>query len=269
MDKYKCNKCDAEFNNFNSLSRHSIRTHKFKQGEAYVDFYLNGVWPLCACGCGEKTKWSYSDKRFREFSAIGHLNRVRNNWGHNQKAIDSSSQTRREQYASGERSSWTTGLTKETDDRLKEYGRKISNKFTEDRKIKYSTSMKKMREAGTISTLYREKSSRWKGGVSLIQQIARSDKRLYDLWKYPILVRDGFKCRECPNTKDLHVHHNGESFSEIIKKVMTLNDYEKIDDFEIKKSVTDRVIDYHVSNKVSGETLCKECHNKLHPSLNF
>jgi hypothetical protein len=33
-----------------------------------VDFYLNGEWPTCACGCGGKVKWSYTDKRFRELS---------------------------------------------------------------------------------------------------------------------------------------------------------------------------------------------------------
>lgn len=26
---------------------------------------------------------------------------------------------------------------------------------------------------------------------------------------------------------------------------------------------------YHIKNNVSGITLCKECHNNFHPSLNF
>ena len=89
------------------------------------------------------------------------------------------------------------------------------------------------------------------------------------MWKYPILVRDGFKCTCCNNTTDLHVHHDGETFSEIIKKVMTLDDYEKIDDFEVKKMITDKVINYHIEKNVSGVTLCKDCHNNFHPSLNF
>jgi len=268
-EEFKCKRCEKEFESYDSLRRHTSKGHKIHGTVFYVEFYLNGVWPVCACGCGEKTKWSYTDKRFREFSAVGHLMRVRNNWGHNQKAIDASAETRRQQYKNGERESWCKGLTKETDDRLRIYGEKISKKFTVERKEKQSIVMSDMRKNGTIPTLYREKSSQWKGGVSSIQQLARSDKRLYDLWKYPILVRDGFKCKVCSNTKDLHVHHNGESFSEIIKKVMTIDDYEKIDDFEIKRSVTDRVIEYHVTHKVEGETLCKECHNKLHPSLNF
>ena len=78
-----------------------------------------------------------------------------------------------------------------------------------------------------------------------------------------------FKCKVCSSTKNLHVHHNGETFSEIIKKVMTSDDYEKINDFESKRMVVDKITDYHINESVSGEILCKRCHNDLHPSLNF
>lgn len=126
-----------------------------------------------------------------------------------------------------------------------------------------------MRKDGTISTLYREKSSQWKGGVSSIQIIARNDKKFYEQWKYPILVRDGFKCIKCKNATDLHIHHDTETFSEIIKKVMTLDDYENIDNFERKKDICERIVNYHVKNNISGITLCKSCHNQMHLSLNF
>jgi hypothetical protein len=33
--------------------------------------------------------------------------------------------------------------------------------------------------------------------------------------------------------------------------------------------VASKIVDYHVNEEVSGITLCKGCHNKLHPSLNF
>ena len=271
MNEFKCKRCDKEFGRYSSLRSHTSRIHKIKSDEFYVEFYLDGKWPVCGCGCGGKTKWSYTDKRFREFSAVGHLMRVRNNWGHNQKAVELSASTRRQQFKDGNRTVWNVGLNKETDSRVKVNGERSGKSIRENKTELKSRSirMSKLRKNGTIPTLYREKSSQWKGGVSSIQQIARGDKRLYDLWKYPILIRDGFKCKSCPNTKDLHVHHNGESFSEIIKKVMTIDDYEKIDDFEVKKNVTNRVIEYHIKNQTSGETLCKECHNKLHPSLNF
>ena len=86
--------------------------------------------------------------------------------------------------------------------------------------------MKKQKRDGTLPTLYKEQSSRWKGGVSSVQIVSRNDKRLYEQWKYPILTRDQFKCVECGHNKDLHVHHNDERYSDIIKKVMTLDDYD-------------------------------------------
>ena len=271
MNEFKCKLCDKQYNNYNSLVKHANRTHKLERRQFYVDYYLNGIWPLCGCGCGKQTKWSYADKKFREFAGVGHLNRVRNNWGDNKIAQEKSAETRRKQYASGERKTWCDGLSIESDDRIKKLAENVKKTINSNpREIKRrSESMSIMRKDGTIPTLYREKSSQWKGGVSSIQQIARNDKRLYDLWKYPILVRDVFKCTTCDNTKDLHVHHDGETFSEIIKKVMTLDDYEKIDDFEIKKLITDKVIDYHIEKNVSGITLCKDCHNNFHPSLNF
>ena len=269
MNEYKCKLCNKEFDKYDSLRRHMSKLHKVKSDVFYVKFYLNDQWPLCACGCGEKTKWSRQSKNFREFSGVGHLNRIRNNWGHNKKAIEKSSETRRKQFATGERKVWCDGLTKETDERLIEFGKMVSKRYTPEVKIKYSERMSKMRRDGTIPTLYREKSSQWKGGISSIQQIARSDKRLYDGWKYPILIRDEFKCVKCQDKEDLHIHHDGEIFSEIIKKVMTIDDYDNIDNFEVKKQITDKVINYHIDNKISGITLCRKCHSEFHPSLNF
>lgn len=50
---------------------------------------------------------------------------------------------------------------------------------------------------------------------------------------------------------------------------MTIEDYENLDSYDVKKRITDKILEYHIKNKVSGITLCKECHNKVHPSLNF
>ena len=147
--------------------------------------------------------------------------------------------------------------------------KKLSARYTPEIKEQYAERMSKMRKDGTIPTLYGKDSSRWQGGISAVNQIARADKRLYDLWKYPILIRDGFKCTRCSNTTLLHIHHDKETFSDIIKKVMTIEDYEKIEDFDRKKEISDKVIQYHIKNNVSGVTLCRDCHNKLHPSLNF
>jgi hypothetical protein len=145
----------------------------------------------------------------------------------------------------------------------------LSARYTPEIKAQYAKRMSKMRKDGTIPTLYGKNSSRWQGGVSSIQQIARASNILYKEWKYPILIRDGFKCTQCASTTDLHIHHDKDSFSDIIKKVMTVDDFENIESFDRKKEVAEKVISYHVNNNVSGVTLCLECHQKIHPNLNF
>jgi hypothetical protein len=39
--------------------------------------------------------------------------------------------------------------------------------------------------------------------------------------------------------------------------------------FDEKKSIVSDVIQYHTLENVSGVTLCKNCHTKLHPSYNI
>jgi hypothetical protein len=263
---YKCKICGVEFEEYNSLSRHTSKSHQIKVDECFVNYKLSGVWPLCKCGCNQKTKYSYELKGFREYCK-GHYSRVHNNWGHNQSAIDKSSETRRKQFSSGERTVWNDGLTMETDLRVKKNAEATSLAFTDSRRKEYSDIMRKNRLDGTVPTLYGKDSSQWKGGISEINIIARADKRLYDEWKYPILIRDGFKCVMCGSSDKLHIHHDKETMSDIVKKHMP--DIEDIIDFELKKLIAAKIVDYHINNPVSAITLCSECHNNLHPSLNF
>jgi hypothetical protein len=264
-EEYKCKKCNKEFENYDGLRRHMGRIHKINAGNFYCEFYLNGDWPVCKCGCGGKVKWYHGN--FREYSKGGHISRIENHWGHNQKAIDKSSETRRRQFATGERQVWCKGLTTDTDERVKKLGENVSKAFTDERKEKMSVLLRENRKNGITPTLYGPQSSQWKGGISEVNNIARSDKRLYDEWKYPILVRDGFKCVECGNNENLHIHHNKETMSEIVRKHVV--DKGIVMNFELKKSIAEKIVDYHIKNKVSGITLCDKCHNKLHPSLNF
>lgn len=264
---YKCSKCECvEFDNYTSLSRHMARTHKMDTTQFYVDTNLNGVWPLCKCGCNEKVKWAWQLKGFRDYCQ-GHQSRVHNNWGHNQKAIDASSETRRQQYVNGERRTWNVGLSSETDDRVKKYGVMVSKAFTNDRKKKYSIKMKQLRKDGVIVPLHGPAHSQWNGGTSSISMLVYNDVSFYEQWKRPILVRDGFKCTQCGNTTSLHVHHDKEMMCEIIKK--HVGNGIDTNDYNLKRSISDAVVDYHINNKVSGVTLCGKCHEEKHPSLNF
>lgn len=269
----KCEIDGKEFKNGGVFARYL----KKQYGLTYQKYYHRHILksdeiPKCKCGCGEELEWKNTGYRNYKGKHGLILRLVTNNpWGHNKDAQIKSAETRRKQYASGERRGWCYGLSKETDDRVKNLANKTKNTIlnNKDELKRRSEFMKKQRRDGTLPTLYKEQSSQWKGGISSVQIVARNDKRLYEQWKYPILIRDQFKCVECGHNKDLHVHHNGERYSDIIKKVMTIDDYENLDNYDVKKRITDKILDYHLKNNVSGVTLCKSCHNKLHPSLNF
>jgi hypothetical protein len=260
----KCEIDEKEFKNGGVLARYLKEKYSLTYREYYHKYIVKtDDIPKCKCGCGIEMKWT--NVGYKDY-AKGHYSRVKNNWGHNISAQLKSAETRRQQYASGEREVWNKGLTID-DERVKNNGVSISNSFSDDRKSRYATIMSQNRKNGVVPTLFGPDSSRWKGGTSEVNNIARSNKRLYDEWKYPILIRDGFKCVECGNSKKLHIHHDKEKFCEIVEKHMP--DQILITDFELKKSIAEKIVDYHIQNKVSGITLCGKCHEKYHPSLNF
>ena len=201
----------------------------------------------CKCGCKTvvKNEW-----------VRGHVARVHNNWGHNLKAIENSANTRREQYKNGERKVWNDGLTIE-DERVANNGKQVSKAFTQDRKDRYSKIMKKNRLDGTVPTLYGKDSSRWLGGTSPLSARVYASNRLYSDWKFPILKKAEFKCEECGDNKNLHVHHDKERMADILKS------------FVKDENPVEKVVDYHIYSKVSGVVLCKIHHIEQHPSLNF
>lgn len=267
----KCEIDGKEFKNGGVFARYLKKQYGLTYQKYYHQYILKSAEiPKCKCGCGEELEWTKTGYRNYKGKHGLILRLVTNNpWGHNKDAQIKSAETRRKQYASGERKTWCDGLTLETSPSLQSAAKKMSERYTVELRKEYAKKMSKMRKDGTLPTLYKEQSSQWKGGVSSVQIVARNDKRLYEQWKYPILTRDQFKCVECGHNKDLHVHHNDERYSDIIKKVMTLDDYENLDNYDVKKRITDKILDYHLENNVSGVTLCKSCHNKLHPSLNF
>lgn len=36
-----------------------------------------------------------------------------------------------------------------------------------------------------------------------------------------------------------------------------------------KRKIVNKIVDYHITNNVSGITLCHSCHKIEHPGLNF
>jgi len=139
--QHKCWVCESTFEKYDSLRRHVGRAHKIHSSEVYVKVNLDGVYPICACGCGEKLPWT--NKGFLKYIR-GHASRVNNNWGHNPKAVQNSTDTRREQYKSGLRTVWNKGLTKE-DPRVLKY---IVGMNTEERSKKISETTKGKKKTG-------------------------------------------------------------------------------------------------------------------------
>jgi len=105
----KCYYCSKEFKNKNGLLTHVVRIHKVDRLEYRVLTEYNSVWPTCKCGCGEKVNWSGELKSFCDYKR-GHISRIHNNWGHNKKAIENSTETRRKQFKNGEREVWNKGI---------------------------------------------------------------------------------------------------------------------------------------------------------------
>jgi len=262
---YICKHCQKELKSLDALRIHSSKIHKLTSQEIYNQYFLNGEIPKCKCGCGDNAPFITLQKGYKEWIR-GHVSRVKNNWGHNQTAINNSAEKRRQQFNDGERQVWNVGLTKETNEIVAKYGEKISKSFTFDKKLQYSNQMREKRLNGTIPTRWGIESANWKGGTSSINNLVRANRRLYDEWIYPILVRDGFKCTECDSNRKLEVHHSNETMSEILSKYVD-SDCEY--DFDEKREIMNKVIDYHISNQVNGKSLCKKCHCKLHPSYNF
>lgn len=264
-----------------SVSRHVGRLHKdqYTKQQLYQDLFLEGKTPTCACGCGEPTKFLSVCVGFRRYR-VGHDSRVHNNY-QIEKAITNSRNTMRKKIEAGEWThlrggGWSKGLTKETDPRVRKMSESILS--NEEEITNRSERFKRLRADGTVRTLYGPEHSQWKGGISSLNNLCRSYPRLYKEWKYPKLVEAGFKCAQCGNTKQLEVHHDGETFSSVLRKVAREHGWElsittktetseRIE--ELKQRIKDGIVDYHVRENVSGRVLCVDCHTDLHDSYHF
>lgn len=273
--------CVMPFKSLLSLCHHWTKTHG-NNGTESLYVKLNGLQqPMtCKCGCGHKTKYLDIGRGYSEYCK-GHAARVHNNWGHNPKVVEKNKVAMTEGRKSGKIKTWNKGLSADTDERVKAnaQGCKQFYENNPERVEFYSQKMKQQWEDGIIKPLYGEDSSQWKGGISPLQHSARSNKKLYQEWIYPKLINSGFKCSRCSNNKDLHVHHDKETFSEIINKIAKENNWELASTvdlinpnqelLELKNKIIELVSDYHIEKNISGIVLCKACHKKEHASLNF
>jgi len=253
--------CTYENSNLISLSVHWRKAHKGTAEDLRVRLFHAGVRPTCRCGCGGAVKFMGIQAGFTEWIR-GHVSRVKNNWGHNDAVQARSQKTRRELFEKGA-TTWNSGLTKATDERVAAYGQTQSANFTPERREERGATMTRSWRTGAITPLTGSAHSQWAGGVSALQALCRS--HLYSKWTYPKLVTAGFRCTTpgCPSTDELHVHHDEVRFSQVLRAVVGVLG-EPGDDHEKKHAVAEAVATYHLDRNISGVVLCSACHAQEH-----
>lgn len=110
----KCPYCERTFNNYNGLTKHVLRfkSHgEISPEKLLSDYKYDGKRPLCICGCGKETEIGYQGTIHFNYLIQGHYSKVHNNWGHNEKALENSAETRRNRFKSGEITQWNKGKT--------------------------------------------------------------------------------------------------------------------------------------------------------------
>lgn len=274
-----CPECSKSYESIISLSIHYRHTHSKSSEDLYLALYLKKVVPTCKCGCGVSVKFLGIARGYREYQR-GHASRVNNNWGHNQEALLKSQEVRRENWRNGTYIPWNQGLTKETDERVADYGSKgsVTILSNQQERARRSKNMKARRTNGTIVDLTKENHSQWKGGISPLNHFCHANRNLYNNWKYPKLRAADFKCIVCGCGNHIEVHHNKETFSEILREQAALAGWDE--NFAVslesnnqqlislKDKISEAVADYHIKNNVSGIVLCEECHKEEHSKYN-
>jgi hypothetical protein len=280
MESFQCPLCLDSYDKLISLSLHWRGLHKKKSCELYLS--LNGLKeePTCKCGCGETVKFLSISEGYREYK-VGHISRVVNNY-RTENSVNNSLKTRREMVRAGSwlpfrlkstGKSWSYGLTKETDERVA----RISNILKTQHQAMLSERLRKGRLEGTVPTQRGEKHSQWKGGVSLLNSYCRNNRKLYTEWKMPKLINAGYKCEKCGLSEGgLHVHHDKETFSDILRKIAKSSGWDgnlsskpnkPLED--TKNKIAELVAEYHIRENVSGIVLCFRCHEIEHGYLNL
>lgn len=169
--------------------------------------------------------------------------------------------------------SWNKGLTKETDERVKQYGEQGSktkkgctpwnkglSKETDERVRKYCETQS-INKKGIPNLKRRVRTFRDKS-FGYVRKLIKV--KLYPVWVKPILERDNFQCTICGAKAPLEVHHTypfRKIFFEAIDELsLNPNEYMEWTAEEIA-SLEEVIINKHTLD--IGITLCKDCHCKV------
>lgn len=265
----KCPFCDY-FVALRKLGKHASFHHQIGPKQLFMRLESLSEEPVCSCGCGEPTRFISVVEGFAKYRR-GHYAKINNpHVFRTEETFKKVSQTRLEKFSTGEIAVWNKGLDM-SDPRVASNAEKSQRTIQSNpvERARRSEAMRNDRRNGTIPTLHGERHSRWKGGSSGISARCHGSRRLFQEWKYPHLVRAGFKCERCGSTTRLEVHHNGEKMSEIIHKFVQKINPDKKNDFALHTTIVEKVVEYHIDNCLVGEVICHDCHKEEHPLYNF
>ena len=171
---------------------------------------------------------------------------------------------------------WNKGKTKETDIRIADYGKKVSDSKSgtvpwnkdgtyEDLKGKqWSDGFKqKISKIKTGVPNYKKRKSEARSKTASYFR-HRCRKLLYTNWTRKVLERDNFRCQLCGYRKELEVHHV-RAFEKILHLVADklgyyLYDYKEFTDEQFER-FRDEVVKEHKLE--DGMTVCFECHRGI------
>lgn len=139
MEIFICKICQKECNGVVGLRSHSALLHKINSEMIYVDYFLNGVKPKCACGCGEETSFISIGKGFSKF-ILSHHNRItgKNNFHKNPETHKKAIATQKENWKLGKYKGWWEEDTEETRNKIESIKDKLRNNKERGYKISKS-----------------------------------------------------------------------------------------------------------------------------------
>ena len=96
----QCNICSFKTDSEIKLSKHIQHIHKLKKTEYLIQTKYNGEHPLCACGCGQQTRYEASKLDFCKF-IHGHQSRIEGHFGDPkaEKRVQAIIKTRKAKFA--------------------------------------------------------------------------------------------------------------------------------------------------------------------------
>ena len=134
IKSYTCLICQKNVNGSNSMSKHLKNTHSISLDVYYLKYYLHNIAQLCKCGCNTQTAFNNLETGFHDYIHNHTSPFVKNNTFYEKRKLFDA---------------WNSGLTKQTDVRVKKNATAIKNSWNAENIKQRNNSYK-----NTMSTKY-------------------------------------------------------------------------------------------------------------------